>query len=60
MTAKDFNLIAEILKDLLEDYADDARAVEVIEDTAHEFSERLLASNIRFDSARFLTACGVK
>ena len=60
MTAKDFNLIAEILKDLLEDYADDARAVEVLEDTAEEFSERLLASNTRFDKARFLTACGVK
>ena len=60
MTAKDFNLIAEILKDLLEDYADDARAVEVLEDTAEEFSERLLTSNTRFDKARFLTACGVK
>jgi hypothetical protein len=60
MTAKDFNLIAEILKDLLEDYADDGRAVEVIEDTAQEFAVRLLDSNPRFDSARFLTACGIK
>jgi hypothetical protein len=59
MTAKDFNLIALILKELREDYIEDGRAVEVIEDVAGEFSERLLASNIRFDSERFLRACGV-
>ena len=60
MTAKDFNLVAEILKGLLDDYADDDRAIEILEDTAEEFSVRLLDSNPRFDKDRFIQACGIK
>ena len=32
MTAKDFNLIAEILRDLVADYRKDTRGTEIIED----------------------------
>ena len=59
MTAKDFNLIADIFKGLREDYINDGRAVEVLDDTAQEFAHRLADTNPRFDSERFLKACGV-
>lgn len=60
MTAKDFNLIAEILRDLVADYRKDERAREVIEDTVHEFAYRLAQTNEKFQEDLFLQKAGVK
>ena len=60
MTAKDFNLIAEILRDLVADYRKDDRASEVIEDAVHEFAHRLAETNEKFQKDLFLEKCGVK
>lgn len=59
MTAKDFNLIAEILRDLVADYRKDERAREVIEDVCHEFAHRLGKTNEKFQEDLFLTKAGV-
>lgn len=60
MTAKDFNLIAEILRDLVADYRKEARAREVIEDTVYEFAHRLAQTNEKFQEDLFLQKAGVK
>jgi len=60
MTAKDFNLIAEIFRDLVADYRKDERASEVIEDCIHEFADRLAKTNEKFQEELFLGKCGVK
>ena len=60
MTAKDFNLIADIFRDLVADYRNDERASEVIEDCVHEFADRLRATNDKFNEALFIGKCGVK
>lgn len=59
MTAKDFNLIAEILRDLVADYRKDERAREVIEDVVQEFAHRLGKTNEKFQEDLFLTKAGV-
>lgn len=60
MTAKDFNLIAEILRDLVADYRKEARASEVLEDVVHEFAYRLAETNDKFQEELFLQKAGVK
>lgn len=60
MTAKDFNLIAEILRDLVADYRKDDRAREVIEDTVYEFAYRLAQTNEKFQEDLFLQKAGVR
>jgi len=60
VTAKDFNLIADIFRDLVADYRNDSRATEVIEDAIWEFAERLKATNPKFNEALFTEKCGVK
>jgi hypothetical protein len=56
MTKKDFELIAGVLKGLREDFGNLPVALDVI---AVEIASELQHTNDRFDSARFLTACGV-
>lgn len=61
MTRKDFQLIADVLNDCRESYADanaDA-GTQAIETVAECFALRLRATNPRFDRDRFLRACGV-
>lgn len=60
MTAKDFNLIAEILRDLVADYRKDDRASEVVEDVVQEFAYRLGKTNDKFQEDLFLQKAGVK
>lgn len=60
MTAKDFNLIAEILRDLVADYRKDERASEVIEDVVHEFAVRLAETNEKFQEELFLEKAGIR
>jgi DNA-binding ferritin-like protein (Dps family) len=55
MTKKDFELIANAVKELTEDYY--SRDKEI---TAELFARVLATTNPRFDRARFITACGVK
>ena len=59
MTAKDFNLIAEILRDLVADYRKDDRAAEIVEDVVHEFAYRLGKTNEKFQEDLFLQKAGV-
>lgn len=59
MTKKDYILIAEVLNTL----GQRAEAVQMTglhRKTCEEMSEKLQADNTRFDSIRFLEACGVK
>lgn len=60
MTAKDFNLIAEILRDLVADYRKDSRATEVVEDVVYEFAHRLSETNEKFQEELFLQKAGIK
>ena len=55
MTRKDFVLIAEVIRNL--DEVLDETALEVL---AENMAEALADTNTQFDTARFLTACGVK
>ena len=60
MTRKDYVLIADVLSDLMSDFnngGDDSCSLSIV---AEELARALQADNDRFDSARFLTACGVK
>ncbi len=57
MTRKDYILIAEAIKAIREDFGDNPVALDVVAD---ELALALQADNSRFDTARFLTACGVK
>lgn len=59
MTAKDFNLIAEILRDLIADYRRDTRGTEIIEDVVHEFAHRLGKTNEKFQEELFLSKAGI-
>lgn len=60
MTAKDFNLIAEILRDLRADYRNEPRASDVVEDVIYEFSHRLKQTNDKFQEDLFLQKAGLK
>lgn len=54
MTRKDFQLIANVIRDL--DEVIDADALEVLADN---MADALEDTNSAFDRARFLSACGV-
>jgi hypothetical protein len=59
MTRKDYVLIADTLANLMQDFnncGDDSVSLSLV---AEELARALQADNDRFDSARFLTACGV-
>ena len=62
MTRKDYVMIAGIIKDA--NYTaskfQDTRGAGMLTHIAIELSDALAKDNPRFDSARFLTACGVK
>lgn len=67
MTRKDFQLIADVVKDLRNTplYAEDLRngetAIEAVtQELAHDFARALTEVNPRFNQALFLKACGVK
>jgi hypothetical protein len=60
MTRKDYVLIAETLSDLMSDFnngGDDSCSLTIV---AEELARALSKDNERFDTARFLLACGVK
>jgi hypothetical protein len=63
MTKKDYELIAGVLNGLSKEWKTinqlDEKTERVIEHTARRLSMALESTNERFDSARFLTACGV-
>jgi hypothetical protein len=56
MTRKDYELIASILRDSLDNIVDDM-AHEALSDV---FAEELENTNPRFNRERFLRACGVE
>ena len=55
MTRKDYELIASVIRN-----ADEVADDQTREALAEMFADVLAGTNDRFDSARFLTACGVK
>lgn len=61
MTKKDFELIASVLRDVRESYAEtwDQNLRRACDDHARAFAERLLEAHPRFQEGRFLTAAGV-
>jgi len=54
MTRKDFEMIAEIIRNVPQQQQEDARRY-----IAWQFAERLRGVNPRFDGERFLKACNV-
>jgi|688.fasta_scaffold1114103_3 hypothetical protein len=60
MTRKDYILIAKTISDLMADFnncGDDSVSLALV---SQELASALKTDNPRFDTARFLTACGVK
>jgi capsule polysaccharide export protein KpsE/RkpR len=59
MTRKDYQLIAEVIREQGADlvYQNSEKARHDL--TAHALADALALDNPRFDRARFLTACGV-
>jgi len=60
MTRKDYVLIAKTFNNLMGDFnncGDDSVSLSLV---AQELADTLAKDNPRFDSARFLVACGVK
>jgi len=56
MTRKDFELIAKVIANFPRiDYATES----TLEEIAEDFATALSKENPRFDTARFLKACGV-
>lgn len=61
MTKKDYILIAEAIEGTLNNsYQWEQREKEAIHEVAERIAEALQKDNTRFDSIRFLEACGVK
>jgi hypothetical protein len=60
MTRKDYVMIAEVIADLMADFNNGRSDEFSLSLVAQELANALEADNDRFDSARFLTACGVK
>lgn len=58
MTRKDYELIADAIKQHSAAANPDAAAA--VRRVAHELTEALSADNSRFDTSRFLKACGVE
>lgn len=68
MTKKDYVLIATVLKELRPEIEPDETAdpsfergwQTALDDVCDAFARKLQIENPRFDSAKFLAACGVK
>jgi hypothetical protein len=60
MTRKDFELIADVLRDVRESYADNNVSTQHVDTVAKCFAIRLQGTNPRFDQDRFMRACGVE
>jgi hypothetical protein len=60
MTRKDYQLIASSVLSTLRCYDNDTLENKAIKELAERLSYELGMDNPRFDSNRFLTACGVK
>lgn len=56
MTKKDFQMVADVLKGLLEDGVPSP----VVKKAADSFMVMFKKSNPRFDEGRFLKACGLE
>ncbi len=59
MTKKDYELIAAAIKIESDNFKDDIKSFEVVYFTARGIASALRVDNPRFDSARFMKACGV-
>jgi len=57
MTRKDYKVIAQTIAKLNTQYGCNPISIELL---ARELSKELPQTNPRFNSSRFLTACGVK
>lgn len=61
MTRKDFEMVANVLRDARVSGAEKSPAEEaLIDDIAAHFAQELSYTNPRFDRSRFLRACGVR
>ena len=60
MTRKDYQLIASSILSELRCYDNSTPENSAIKELAQRLSYELSLDNPRFDTARFLTACGVK
>jgi len=63
MTRKDYVIIADAIKGAFnyeKDFNQDEESARVVKYVAHTLALSLQFDNPRFDSARFLDACGVK
>jgi hypothetical protein len=65
MSKKDYVLIASVIRDSVEGQKEGSHRVvssanAVISNIAYYMAEKLKGDNIKFDSGRFLTACGVE
>jgi aryl carrier-like protein len=60
MTKKDFQLIADVLRDSRADLPTEDLTDHGLDIIARRFAGRLRASHPRFDTARFLRAAGVE
>lgn len=59
MTRKDYELIAKVFRNLSDDFSNGGSDEVSLSLVASELAEQLSAMNPRFDSRRFLDACGV-
>ena len=59
MKAKDYKVVAGVLKDVHDDQPDDVDRA-TVRDVAQRLARRFRDNNPRFDGERFLQACGVK
>ena len=60
MTRKDYEIIAEVICNLMQDFNNSGSDEVSLSLVAGEMADALQGTNPRFDRARFLTACGVK
>lgn len=60
MTKKDYELIADSLKNSLYLFKGHNIRTETIEATIHQLAKDLETTNIKFDRTRFLQACGIE
>ncbi len=60
MQRRHFELIADVLRDTLDFYGEEATFKAPVETVALRMATRLASTNPNFDRARFLRACGVE
>lgn len=56
MSRKDYELIADAIRDVIEDHKGDLTSADAV---ARKIADALSRDNPRFDSKRFITACGL-